>query len=178
MVDKIGTIFVYGSKMREFARIFYMYLSLKYSSIKSLRYLFDIPLCTRSLDFKLVLIAQRILFVLGIGVSELSYHVQSHFIFLFIERYALLTLRGVYTFFGDHICPTMSDIIHLLSVCTRDYEGSIKQLNDAATLTIIQFLRKIDETKKPVTDWQLATFQNDDDPYRNPWMVQCYSSNL
>ena len=84
--------------MRVFARIFYMNLSLKYSSINSLRYLFDIPLCTRSLDFKSALIASRILFVLGIGVSELSYHVQSHFIFLFIERYALLTLRCVYTF--------------------------------------------------------------------------------
>ena len=34
-----------------------------------------------------------------------------------------------------------------------------------------QIPRKIDETKKPVTDWQLATFQNDYDPYRNPWMV-------
>ena len=56
--------------MRVFARIFYLYLSLKYSSIKSLRYLFDIPLCTRSLDFKSVLIASMILFVFGIGVSE------------------------------------------------------------------------------------------------------------
>ena len=34
-----------------------------------------------------------------------------------------------------------------------------------------KFLRKVDETKKPVTDWQLATFQNDYDPYQNPWMV-------
>ena len=55
--------------MRVFARIFYLYLSLKYSSINSLRYLFDMPLCTRSLDFKSVLIASRILFVFGIGVS-------------------------------------------------------------------------------------------------------------
>ena len=68
--------------MRVFARIFYLYLSLKYSSIKSLRYLFDIPLCTRSFVFRSVLIASRILFVLGIGISGLSYQVQSHFICL------------------------------------------------------------------------------------------------
>lgn len=54
----------------------------------------------------------------------------------------------------------------------RDYEDSMKWLNDAAKLRLNpQIPRKIDETKKPVTDWQLATFQNDYDPYRNPWLV-------
>lgn len=54
----------------------------------------------------------------------------------------------------------------------RDYEDSMKWLNDAAKLRLNpQIPRKIDEMKKPVTDWQLATFQNDYDPYRNPWLV-------
>ena len=58
------------------------------------------------------------------------------------------------------------------AVRMRDYEDSMKWLNDAAKLKLNpQIPRKVDETKKPVTDWQLATFQNDYDPYRNPWMV-------
>ena len=58
------------------------------------------------------------------------------------------------------------------AVRMRDYEDSMKWLNDAAKLRLNpQIPRKVDETKKPVTDWQLATFQNDYDPYRNPWMV-------
>ena len=58
------------------------------------------------------------------------------------------------------------------AVRMRDYEDSMKWLNDAAKLRLNpQIPRKVDETKKPVTDWRLATFQNDYDPYRNPWMV-------
>ena len=58
------------------------------------------------------------------------------------------------------------------AVRMRDYEDSMKWLNDAAKLRLNpQIPRKVDETKKPVTDWQMATFQNDYDPYRNPWMV-------
>ena len=58
------------------------------------------------------------------------------------------------------------------AVRMRDYEDSMKWLNDAAKLKLNpQIPRKVDETKKPVTDWQLATFQTDYDPYRNPWMV-------
>lgn len=54
----------------------------------------------------------------------------------------------------------------------RDYEDSMKWLNDAAKLRLNpQIPRKVDETKKPVTDWQLATFQTDYDPWRNPWFV-------
>ena len=64
--------------MRANSRIYHFHLSLKYSSINSLRYRFDIPLCTLNLVFRSVLIASRILFVLGIGISVLSYQVQSH----------------------------------------------------------------------------------------------------
>ena len=54
----------------------------------------------------------------------------------------------------------------------RDYEDSMKWLNDAAKLRLNpQIPRKRDAKKKPVTDWQLATFQTDYDPYKNPWMV-------
>lgn len=54
----------------------------------------------------------------------------------------------------------------------RDYEDSMKWLNDAAKLRLNpQIPRKLDETKKPVTDWQMATFQTDYDPYRNPWLT-------
>ena len=50
--------------------------------------------------------------------------------------------------------------------------SATKHWNYAAKLRLNpQIPRKVDETKKPVTDWQLATFQNDYDPYRNPWMV-------
>ena len=58
------------------------------------------------------------------------------------------------------------------AVRMRDYEDSMKWLNDAAKLRLNpQIPRKVNETKKPVTDWQLATFQNDYDSYHNPWMV-------
>ena len=54
----------------------------------------------------------------------------------------------------------------------RDYEDSMKWLNDAAKLRLNpQIPRKLDEVKKPVTEWQLATFQTDYDTYRNPWLV-------
>jgi hypothetical protein len=44
----------------------------------------------------------------------------------------------------------------------------MKWLNDAAKLRLnLQIPRKIYETKKPVADWQLATFQADYNPYRN-----------
>ena len=54
----------------------------------------------------------------------------------------------------------------------RDYEDSMKRLNHIAKLRLNpQILRKADETKKPVTDWQLAVFQTEYVPYRNPWLV-------
>lgn len=54
----------------------------------------------------------------------------------------------------------------------RDYEDSMKWLNDASKLRLNpQIPRKLAEDKQPITDWQLATFQTDYDPYKNPWMV-------
>ena len=54
----------------------------------------------------------------------------------------------------------------------RDYEDSMKWLNDASKLRLNpQIPRKLDEMKAPVTDWQLATFQTEYDPYKNPWLT-------
>ena len=65
------------------------------------------------------------------------------------------------------IAPNNVSIVRM-----RDYEDSMKWLNDAAKLRLNpQIPRKLDEKKKPVTAWQLATFQTDYDPYRNPWLV-------
>lgn len=54
----------------------------------------------------------------------------------------------------------------------RDYEDSMKWLSDASKLKLNpQIPRKLAEDKKPVTDWQLATFQTDYDPNKNPWLT-------
>ncbi len=54
----------------------------------------------------------------------------------------------------------------------RDYEDSMKWLNDASKLRLNpQIPRKLAKDNQPITDWQMATFQTDYDPYRNPWMV-------
>ncbi|MBF0575509.1 hypothetical protein [Dysgonomonas sp. GY617] len=54
----------------------------------------------------------------------------------------------------------------------RDYEDSMKWLSDAAKLKLNpQIPRKLAEDNKPVTDWQLATFQTDYDPNKNPWLT-------
>ncbi len=51
----------------------------------------------------------------------------------------------------------------------RDHEDSMKWLYDASKLRLNpQIPRKVAEDNKPVTDWQLATFQNDYDPYKKP----------
>ncbi len=48
----------------------------------------------------------------------------------------------------------------------------MKWLNDAAKLRLNpQMPRKVDETEKPVTDWQLVSFQADYDPRKNPRMI-------
>ncbi len=53
-----------------------------------------------------------------------------------------------------------------------DYEESLRWLRDASKLRINpQIPRKLDEDNKPVTDWQVATFQRDYDPYKNPWQI-------
>lgn len=54
----------------------------------------------------------------------------------------------------------------------RDYEDSMKWLNDASKLRLNpQIPRKLAEDNKPITDWQLSTFQTDYDPYKNPWLT-------
>ncbi len=54
----------------------------------------------------------------------------------------------------------------------RDYEDSMKWLNDTARLRLNpQIPHRLDETQKPVTDWQLATFQVDYNPHHNPWLI-------
>lgn len=54
----------------------------------------------------------------------------------------------------------------------RDYEDSMRWLNDAARLKINpQIPRKIAHDKDPVTDWQISTFQTDYDPYKNTWLT-------
>jgi hypothetical protein len=65
------------------------------------------------------------------------------------------------------IAPNNVSIIRI-----RDYEDSMKWLSDASKLKINpQIPRKLTEDRKPVTDWQMATFQSDYDPYKNPWLV-------
>lgn len=65
------------------------------------------------------------------------------------------------------IAPNNVSVIRL-----RDYEDSMKWLADAARLRLNpQIPRRIAEDNKPVTDWQLATFQADYDPWKNPWMT-------
>lgn len=54
----------------------------------------------------------------------------------------------------------------------KDYEDSMKWLNDASKLRLNpQIPRKLAEDKKPVIDWQLTTFQTDFDPYKNLWLT-------
>lgn len=54
----------------------------------------------------------------------------------------------------------------------RDYEDSMKWLNNAFKLrSNPQIPRKLYDKKQPIVDLQLATFQTNYDPYKNPWMV-------
>lgn len=54
----------------------------------------------------------------------------------------------------------------------RDYEESMKWLADAARLRLNPRIpRRVAEDRRPVTDWQMATFQSDYDPWRNPWLT-------
>ncbi len=55
----------------------------------------------------------------------------------------------------------------------RDYEDSMKWLNDASKLRLNpQIPRKLSEKdNKPVSDWQLSTFQTDYNPHNNPWLI-------
>lgn len=65
------------------------------------------------------------------------------------------------------IAPNNVSVVRL-----RDYEDSMKWLNDAANLRLNpQIPRKLSRDQQPVMDWQLATFQTDFDPYKNPWLT-------
>lgn len=65
------------------------------------------------------------------------------------------------------IAPNNVSVIRM-----RDYEDSMKWLNDASKLRINpQIPRRLGEDKKPITDWQMATFQTEYDPYKNPWLT-------
>lgn len=59
------------------------------------------------------------------------------------------------------------------TVRLSDYESSMKWLSDASKLKINpQISRKIDdESKQPISDWQLATFQTNYDVNKNPWIT-------
>lgn len=58
------------------------------------------------------------------------------------------------------------------TVRIRDYEDSMKWLYDASKLRLNpQIPRKLADDKKEVMDWQLATFQADYDPWKNPWLT-------
>lgn len=53
-----------------------------------------------------------------------------------------------------------------------DYETSITWLRDASRMRINpQIPRKIDDEHKPVTEYAIATYARDYDPYKNPWQV-------
>lgn len=53
-----------------------------------------------------------------------------------------------------------------------DYEASMLWLSDAAKLKINPHIpRRIDEEHRPSTEYAIATFARDYDPYKNPWHV-------
>jgi hypothetical protein len=53
-----------------------------------------------------------------------------------------------------------------------DYETSIAWLRDAARLRINpQIPRKVADDHKPITDYAIATYARDYDPYKNPWHI-------
>lgn len=65
------------------------------------------------------------------------------------------------------IAPNNVSIVRM-----KDYEESMKWLNDAAKLKLNPHIpRKLSEDKREIMDWQLATFQTDYNPYRNPWLT-------
>ena len=94
----------------------------------------------------------------GINLSlhdNRNYNLKKHMVRLAIYELAKL------------IAPNNVSVVRM-----RDYEDSMKWLSDASKLKLNpQIPRKLAEDKKPVTDWQLATFQTDYDPNKNPWLT-------
>lgn len=61
---------------------------------------------------------------------------------------------------------------NISTVRVDDYEHSMQWLKDANRLKLNpQIPRKLDEKKLPLTDWQMATFQTEYNPYNNPWHI-------
>ena len=61
---------------------------------------------------------------------------------------------------------------HVSQIRITDYESSIQWLRDAARMRINpQLPRKEDNKGRPRTEWQLATFSANYNPYENPWHV-------
>ena len=53
-----------------------------------------------------------------------------------------------------------------------DYETSIMWLRDASKMKINpQLPRKLDDERRPVAEYAIATFQRDYDPNKNPWQI-------
>ncbi|NDV80873.1 hypothetical protein [Bacteroides sp. 51] len=84
-----------------------------------------------------------------------NYNLKKHFV-----RLSLYELTKL-------IAPNNVSIVRI-----KDYEESMKWLSDAAKLKLNpQIPRKVIDEHRPVMDWQMATFQNDYDPYKNPWLI-------
>ncbi len=61
---------------------------------------------------------------------------------------------------------------NISSARITDYETSILWLRDASRMKINpQITRKLDDEHKPVTEYAIATFMRDYDPYKNPWQI-------
>jgi len=53
-----------------------------------------------------------------------------------------------------------------------DYETSIMWLRDASKLKINPNIpRRVDDTNRPETEYAIATYARDYDPYKNPWQI-------
>ncbi len=61
---------------------------------------------------------------------------------------------------------------NISTVRVDDYEHSMQWLKDASRLKLNpQIPRKVNSKGEELTDWQMATFQTEYDPYKNPWHV-------
>ena len=61
---------------------------------------------------------------------------------------------------------------NISNVRIDDYDHSMQWLKDASRLKLNpQIPRKMGKGNKPVTDWQMATFQSEYNPYENPWHI-------
>ena len=96
--------------------------------------------------------------IVGVNLSlhdPRNYNLKKHMV-----RLALYELAKL-------IAPNNVSVIRV-----KDHEDSMKWLSNAAKLKLNpQIPRRLTDTKKEVMDWQLATFQAEYDPHKNPWMI-------